>query len=202
MVGAPHPLTGAVLEYADVAKVFLSQDYSTRRVYRGVVPGWDNTARTGKRAHILLGSTPDNYERWLEAASHLTIAERNVDDRLVFINAWNEWAEGCYLEPDREYGRAYLEATRRAKSGRAAVMPPLTRHKGSNGSTSRSSLDPSPVLNSTLPPSEIAEIFTNKDVVPPPSRVKTRVAIRVASFLGHHPKIYRAVRSVYRSTLK
>jgi 2-polyprenyl-3-methyl-5-hydroxy-6-metoxy-1,4-benzoquinol methylase len=210
MVAAPHPLTGAVLEYADVAKVFLSQDYSTRRVYRGVAPGWDNTARTSRRAVILLESTPDNYERWLEAASHLTIAERNVDDRLVFINAWNEWAEGCHLEPDREYGRAYLEATRRAKSGKSAVMPPLTRHNESNGSTSRSSLEPSPVLNSTLPPSETAEIFKNKDVVsepkicshPSPPRIKTRVAIRVASFLVHHPKIYRVARSVYRATLR
>ena len=86
-------------------------------------PRLGHTARTGTSAHLLVNDTPANYEQWLDAASHLTTAERAPGERLVFINAWNEWAEGCHLEPDRKHGRGYLEATRRVKTGRAAAGP-------------------------------------------------------------------------------
>jgi lipopolysaccharide biosynthesis protein len=119
-VNAPCPLTGWVYDYAEFARSYLVHDYSKRRVYRGVVPSWDNTARFGTRGGIVIGS-PINYESWLEGASHRTVAERDPGERLVFINAWNEWAEGCHLEPDREFGRGYLEATQRVKVGRSTV---------------------------------------------------------------------------------
>jgi lipopolysaccharide biosynthesis protein len=78
------------------------------RRHRCVMVGWDNTARTGERAHIFHGATPANFRRWLRG----TVAHerRQAGERVVFINAWNEWAEGTYLEPDREFGRGWLEA--------------------------------------------------------------------------------------------
>ena len=81
-----------------------------------VVPMWDNSPRR-KSAIILVGSTPQAYEQWLAAA--LDKAARTAEDHpthqpFVFINAWNEWAEGNHLEPDQRHGRAYLEATQRA----------------------------------------------------------------------------------------
>ena len=78
-----------------------------------VCPSWDNTARVGQRAVVLQGSTPEAYQQWLETAI-ARAARRPRDQRIVFLNAWNEWAEGCQLEPDRRHGRVYLEATRRA----------------------------------------------------------------------------------------
>jgi Glycosyltransferase WbsX len=87
------------------------------RVYRGVLPSWDNTARRGERGSIILNGTPENYEYWLSEAIRLTRQESPPGERLVFINAWNEWAEGCHLEPCRKNGYAYLEATSRAKAG-------------------------------------------------------------------------------------
>jgi glycosyltransferase involved in cell wall biosynthesis len=101
-----------------------------------VCPSWDNTARVGKRAVVMHGSTPDAYQQWLETVI-ARAAGRPRDQRIVFLNAWNEWAEGCQLEPDRRHGRAYLEATRRALaafSGAASPKPVGNgRVSGDNG---------------------------------------------------------------------
>jgi len=85
-----------------------------------VCPGWDNSARRKTGATIYINSTPQLYERWLREIVHRQAARMAADgnsgicpESLVFINAWNEWAEGNHLEPDQRWGRAYLEATRR-----------------------------------------------------------------------------------------
>ena len=69
----------------------------------------------------MLNACPENYEYWLSESIRRTEADFPNQDRFVFINAWNEWAEGCHLEPDRKYGRRYLEATLAAKSGQSTV---------------------------------------------------------------------------------
>jgi hypothetical protein len=105
--------------------VVVSYEFAARRAiedlgasfadYPAVVNAWDNSARRDSEATIYDGSTPELYEEWLTAAvEHLQ--SRPPEQRLVFLVAWNEWAEGNHLEPDRRYGRAYLEATRRALS--------------------------------------------------------------------------------------
>jgi Glycosyltransferase WbsX/Glycosyl transferases group 1 len=83
--------------------------------YECVCPSWDNTARRGEDAVILHNSSPEAYQEWLELAIRRTL-ERPKSDRLIFLNAWNEWAEGAHLEPDQRHGLAYLEATRNALS--------------------------------------------------------------------------------------
>jgi lipopolysaccharide biosynthesis protein len=80
--------------------------------YHCVMPAWDNSPRT-KTGYIFRNSTPKLYEHWLEQLLKMEIGS-SADEKIVFINAWNEWAEGCHLEPDQKYGRAYLEATRTA----------------------------------------------------------------------------------------
>jgi 2-polyprenyl-3-methyl-5-hydroxy-6-metoxy-1,4-benzoquinol methylase len=116
-----EPIEGWVVRYADMAERYLGHDYRERLVYRGVYPSWDNTARVSGRGLITLDSKPENYERWLNRATHRTMLERQPSQRFVFINAWNEWAEGCHLEPDRKYGSAYLEATLRVKERRSLL---------------------------------------------------------------------------------
>ena len=81
--------------------------------YDTVCPGWDNTARRGEDAWVLDHNTPESYERWLTLAVRRAM-QRPRDERLVFVNAWNEWAEGAHLEPDRRHGRSFLDATLRA----------------------------------------------------------------------------------------
>jgi 2-polyprenyl-3-methyl-5-hydroxy-6-metoxy-1,4-benzoquinol methylase len=109
------PVGGWVERYGEVAERFLQHDYRHRVVYRGVYPSWDNTARVDGAGLITLDATPEHYERWLNRATRRTALERQPSQRLVFINAWNEWAEGCHLEPDRKYGSGFLEATLRVK---------------------------------------------------------------------------------------
>ncbi len=108
---------GAVFDYADVANLYLVRQYPGSNVYRAVFPAWDNTARVNERALVVLNGTPENYEYWLSSAVSRTRADFPKKERMVFINAWNEWAEGCHLEPERKYGHAYLEATKRVAEG-------------------------------------------------------------------------------------
>jgi lipopolysaccharide biosynthesis protein len=80
--------------------------------YRGVMPSWDNTARKQERGISFFGATPELYAEWLDTTVAETKASLPEAQRLVFINAWNEWAEGAYLEPDQLRGYAYLNRTR------------------------------------------------------------------------------------------
>ena len=85
--------------------------------YRAIAPTWDNTARKINKGFILDGSTPELYQTWLEDIGRETkkrVRTGELDDSLIFINAWNEWAEGAYLEPDMKFGYAYLNATKQA----------------------------------------------------------------------------------------
>jgi len=107
---------GNVLQYSTIAESYITRTYKETRVFKSIFPSWDNTARTGERALITLNGVPNNYEYWL--ATTIDLVKRvNNGEQLIFINAWNEWAEGCHLEPDRWHGHGFLEATLNAKNG-------------------------------------------------------------------------------------
>jgi lipopolysaccharide biosynthesis protein len=104
-----------VIPYRQLYRVWKNAPQPSYRHFECVVPMWDNTARRPRRAGIVHGSTPEQYERWLADAVGRSTPDRD-GERWVFINAWNEWAEGCHLEPCQKWGTAYLEATRRVYS--------------------------------------------------------------------------------------
>jgi lipopolysaccharide biosynthesis protein len=103
-----------VFDYQAMVDHMLETQPPAHRYFLGVTPSWDNTSRRPGNARILLGSTPQKYESWLRTVVGRTTERFSSDERIVFVNAWNEWGEGCHLEPDLRWGRAYLEATRRA----------------------------------------------------------------------------------------
>jgi lipopolysaccharide biosynthesis protein len=107
---------GNIVSYESIAKFYLARKTENQRIFKTVFPSWDNTARRGERALIVPNGTPSNYEYWLSQSIQLTKENNNDVESFVFINAWNEWAEGCHLEPDRKYGHQFLEATLRAVS--------------------------------------------------------------------------------------
>lgn len=83
--------------------------------HKMIFPAWDNTPRAGKRGVVIVGSSPDRFYQAVLEMSRWTIDNLQQDRRFLFLNAWNEWAEGNHLEPDLAYGRGYLDAVRKAK---------------------------------------------------------------------------------------
>lgn len=115
--GLEPAFQGTIIDYQAVvarARHVVEGEYP---LFRGVFPAWDNEARKPGRGYLFHGSTPARYRRWLEHS--MEYARRNPveNEKVVFVNAWNEWAEGAHLEPDRRYGYAYLQATRDALLG-------------------------------------------------------------------------------------
>jgi lipopolysaccharide biosynthesis protein len=100
------------LQYAEVVDRMSKKPISKNKHFECIMPGWDNSARRKQNAFILDNSTPEKYAEWLE-----NVCERATvysdEENYVFINAWNEWAEGNHLEPDQKWGKAYLEKTKR-----------------------------------------------------------------------------------------
>lgn len=118
---------GHVYDYSELTRKFVGELEAAPgrpRLYAGVMPSWDNTARHGERATIWLDSSPELYREWLSTAARYTRKATEADDRLLFINAWNEWAEGCHLEPDEKYGYAWLNATAMALDPSQAELGP------------------------------------------------------------------------------
>lgn len=101
-----------IYDYAATLAMMLAKPEPPYLRFPCVTPMWDNTARRQADAAIFHRSTPALYEQWLRTVAE-RVTQRPVEQRLLFINAWNEWAEGNHLEPDQRWGRAYLEATRR-----------------------------------------------------------------------------------------
>jgi lipopolysaccharide biosynthesis protein len=102
-----------IFEYETMIERMLAKPVPNYPRFPCVTPSWDNTARRKIDATILQNSTPEAYERWLtEVIKKSRFNEFN--EKFIFINAWNEWAEGNHLEPCQKWGHAYLEATHRA----------------------------------------------------------------------------------------
>ena len=106
---------GSVGDYRDLAVRFATRELPPYVRFMGVMPGWDNTARMQNRSFCFEHATPGAFQAWMEEAIEQTRMQYYGDERLIFVNAWNEWAEGAYLEPDRRYGHGFLEAVRNAK---------------------------------------------------------------------------------------
>lgn len=101
-----------IFDYGTVTKNMMNRPAPPYLRFPCVTPRWDNSPRRKTDAVILNNSSPEIYKAWLINA--VNEAGKLKEDNLVFINAWNEWAEGNHLEPDLKFGRTYLEATREA----------------------------------------------------------------------------------------
>ncbi len=96
--------------YEEVYKRILSRNikYEEKEKFSGAFVDWDNTPRKNERGTVCIGANPNSFKDNLEKLCNKCKRENN--DKFIFINAWNEWAEGTYLEPDEKYKYGYLEA--------------------------------------------------------------------------------------------
>lgn len=99
--------------YGDIVENFYSQVDRRENVYPQICVGWDRTPRSGGGAIVYTGDTPERFKRAIEVALDC-VKDKQPEHRILFLNSWNEWGEGAYMEPDLRFGRGKLEALREA----------------------------------------------------------------------------------------
>ena len=105
--------TGVILDYRNAVEFSKNYIKPPYKKFRGICPSWDNEARKPGRGTVLVNSTPDSFKQWLKILCRFTETNFEPDERIIFINAWNEWAEGNHLEPCIKYGSAFLESVKK-----------------------------------------------------------------------------------------
>ncbi len=108
-----NPYVCNELAYDDVWNSIISYHSRCKKVYYGGFSGFDDTPRKGKNGTVISGATPEKFERYF---AQLLAKNDRCGNEFTFINAWNEWGEGMYIEPDSENGYKYLEAVKAALS--------------------------------------------------------------------------------------
>ena len=128
---SPEEFRGRIYDWTSIADRKPGPDGISYPRFPGVCPSWDNTARRGQNATVLLGSEPRLFRDWVDRTAFATARQaKTSDESLLFVNAWNEWAEGAHLEPDRLYGYAHLEAVRQGLRLAAARRTPAIGDDG------------------------------------------------------------------------
>lgn len=94
-------------DYKEIIKYLNSENDKNIYVYPTILPQWDRSARSGRRASIYHGSTPELFAVHLNR-SLKSIIQKPFENRILFLKSWNEWAEGNYVEPDIKFGNGYL----------------------------------------------------------------------------------------------
>jgi lipopolysaccharide biosynthesis protein len=103
-----------VYDYEE-ARRLMNHDQPEFPIYPSIFVGWDNTPRRGSQGIIVVNNTPERFGAGLLRLAD-SVRRGALDEKLIFVNAWNEWAEGNHLEPDHRHGMEFLRQVRRLKS--------------------------------------------------------------------------------------
>ena len=107
--------TGTVHDYREMVLNYTGKPVPGFKRFPASMPGWDNTPRQKNKPNIFAYSNPGSFQAWLEWNLKVSSEQNPPGERFVFINAWNEWAEGAFIEPSLQHGHGFLEAIRNAK---------------------------------------------------------------------------------------
>jgi hypothetical protein len=140
-----------ILDYVSTYEARLNRPPHPWKHFPAVTVGWDNTARHPSNATVFEAATPEHYRRWLEGTVE-SLTDVREEENYLFIVAWNEWAEGNHLEPDRRFGRAFLEATRSVLAAQEPSAEPTATAETERGDqTSRRPSLARPTQDQVLP---------------------------------------------------
>ena len=109
-----------VFKYTPVSKIkqkkinkyLYTKEEKNENIFPTLLPNWDRSPRSGRKARLYYESTPEVFEQQIRQVLQL-IQDKPYEHRIVFLQSWNEWAEGNYVEPDLVYGHGYLDALKR-----------------------------------------------------------------------------------------
>lgn len=103
--------TPQLLDYDD--RAFMPEIcFSNDNIFPCVVPNWDHSPRSGRKGTVMLGSSPEKFQKTMHTMVE-KVQHKPENKRFIFIKSWNEWGEGNYLEPDLRYGHAWLDALKK-----------------------------------------------------------------------------------------
>ncbi|GHV52603.1 hypothetical protein FACS1894206_01680 [Deltaproteobacteria bacterium] len=100
------------LDYVKTVTQMLIKPVPDYTCLRCAFPSWDNTPRRGKYGIACVNISLGAFELMVEKMAEYTRAHLPDNTQYLFINAWNEWGEGCHLEPDKKYGFEMLHIVR------------------------------------------------------------------------------------------
>jgi hypothetical protein len=107
----PEGPNNRIHAYRDLVNAAMARPEPPYLRFPCVCPSWDNASRRNKRCFTLKDASPDLFRVWLQdATAKAPVVDKT--EKIVFINAWNEWSEGCHLEPCQRWGRGFLEAVK------------------------------------------------------------------------------------------
>ncbi len=104
-------LEGLVLDkfkYDKISKYFYTVEDTMENIYPQLLPRRDRSPRSGRKASIYYGSTPEKFRTTVKKALEC-VKDKQEQHKIIFLNSWNEWGEGCYMEPDLVFGHGYLD---------------------------------------------------------------------------------------------
>ncbi|EFA98457.1 glycosyltransferase WbsX family protein [Hoylesella timonensis] len=101
------------INYEKITQHFFAPEDSWQNVYPSIFPQWDRTPRAGNSEGVYVNATPTTFKKHIQNALNV-IKNKDMEHRILFLRAWNEWGEGNYVEPDLKYGHGFLDAIKEA----------------------------------------------------------------------------------------
>lgn len=195
---------GLIMDYRTVMAESINRKHDDFTFFHGAMPSWDNTARRQDDPAIFINSSPTLFEYWLRRQSVKTLNDPLNKENFVFINAWNEWAEGAHLEPCMKYEHQYLRAVKRAVQVDRYLTPALPADTVNGALSSLQTYDADDIQYFTELEYAYNEAL-NELAAPKHSNIVTfsdGFVSKVAGRLQSYPRIYKAARAFYRMLRK